>query len=387
VSGTPLYDKIDDLQGELYFLRVSPFGAGHEDGFWRHVIGTPWEARQETALDALHVLLRGVMMRHAKSQTHIDGRSILSLPPKTLEYVAVQLAESELTSYAFLEALFVKEIRRCRALQSILMRGGVAVAAPPPVGLANNPFHRAGALSGAQLLVTALRLLREACVALPLLGGGAGCSDQLKQLEEICRARLRSMGAPDMHDMVQQAEEVCLQRMSASAAISALGSADRAHTEREHGDRFHNVSRQTDMVRHANQTNRVHDRSRAYAVDNLTTKLKETRTKLSELELTEVSSIKACAISRWRWALEQVTMGAVLCALRLRPEGEEDEEGALAGLQRAEAEAYEAAAAAEAEARAYAVEQADADAAAPVAGGGRVRKVPAPAAQRSWQRR
>jgi multidrug transporter EmrE-like cation transporter len=170
VSGTPLYDKIDDLQGELYFLRVSPFGAGHEDGFWRHVIGTPWEARQETALDALHVLLRGVMMRHAKSQTHIDGRSILSLPPKTLEYVAVQLAESELTSYAFLEALFVKEIRRCRALQSILMRGGVAVAAPPPVGLANNPFHRAGALSGAQLLVTALRLLREACVALPLLG-------------------------------------------------------------------------------------------------------------------------------------------------------------------------------------------------------------------------
>ena len=370
VSGTPLYDKIDDLQGELYFLRVSPFGAGHEDGFWRHVIGTPWEARQETALDALHVLLRGVMMRHAKSQTHIDGRSILSLPPKTLEYVAVQLAESELTSYAFLEALFVKEIRRCRALQSILMRGGVAVAAPPPVGLANNPFHRAGALSGAQLLVTALRLLREACVALPLLGGGAGCSDQLKQLEEICRARLRSMGAPDMHDMVQQAEEVCLQRMSASAAISALGSADRAHTEREHGDRFHNVSRQTDMVRHANQTNRVHDRSRAYAVDNLTTKLKETRTKLSELELTEVSSIKACAISRWRWALEQVTMGAVLCALRLRPEGEEDEEGALAGLQRAEAEAHEAAAAAEAEARAYAVEQADADAAASAAAKG-----------------
>jgi hypothetical protein len=37
VSGTPLYDKISDLQGELYFLRVSPFGAGHEDGFWNHV--------------------------------------------------------------------------------------------------------------------------------------------------------------------------------------------------------------------------------------------------------------------------------------------------------------------------------------------------------------
>eukprot|EP00962_Isochrysis_galbana_P029087 scaffold9270_cov93-Isochrysis_galbana.AAC.3 len=55
VSGTPLYDKISDLQGELYFLRVSPFGAGYEDGFWRHVIEAPWEEREPSALDALQV--------------------------------------------------------------------------------------------------------------------------------------------------------------------------------------------------------------------------------------------------------------------------------------------------------------------------------------------
>lgn len=55
VSGTPLYDKISDLQGELYFLRVSPFGAGYEDGFWRHVIEAPWEERSESALDGLQV--------------------------------------------------------------------------------------------------------------------------------------------------------------------------------------------------------------------------------------------------------------------------------------------------------------------------------------------
>ena len=36
------------MQGELYFLRVSPFGAGHEDGFWRHVVGAPWEAGEES---------------------------------------------------------------------------------------------------------------------------------------------------------------------------------------------------------------------------------------------------------------------------------------------------------------------------------------------------
>ena len=66
VSGTPLYDKISDLQGELYFLRVSPFGAGHEDGFWRHVIGAPWQASDDSALDALQVLLTG-------DKTQTDG--------------------------------------------------------------------------------------------------------------------------------------------------------------------------------------------------------------------------------------------------------------------------------------------------------------------------
>lgn len=109
VSGTPLYDKISDLQGELYFLRVSPFGAGHEDGFWDHVIGKPWANQSESALAALQVLLSAVMMRHSKSQTTLDGRSILSLPPKTIHYVPVQLKDSELASYAFLEQLIVRE--------------------------------------------------------------------------------------------------------------------------------------------------------------------------------------------------------------------------------------------------------------------------------------
>jgi SNF2 family DNA or RNA helicase len=98
VSGTPLYDKVSDLQGELYFLRVSPFGSGHEDGFWNHVVGAPWEQKDPSALDALHLLLRGVMIRHSKSQTTLDGHSILALPPKRLRYVAVPLTDSELAA-------------------------------------------------------------------------------------------------------------------------------------------------------------------------------------------------------------------------------------------------------------------------------------------------
>ena len=86
--------------GELNFLRVSPFGAGHEDGFWHHVIAGPWERRDDAALDALQVLLRALMLRRSKSQTTLDGVPILSLPPRTLRREPIKLEGSELASCA-----------------------------------------------------------------------------------------------------------------------------------------------------------------------------------------------------------------------------------------------------------------------------------------------
>ena len=139
VSGTPLYDKISDLQGELNFLRVSPFGAGHEDGFWRHVIGAPWQASDDSALDALQVLLHGVMMRHSKTQTWMDGTTILALPPRELVLTPVQLEGSERAAYVWLEQLIVAEVARTNAL----LEAGSAARS-----------------SGGALLVTGLRLLR-----------------------------------------------------------------------------------------------------------------------------------------------------------------------------------------------------------------------------------
>ena len=41
-----------------------------------------------------------------------------------------------------------------------------------------------------------------------------------------------------------------------------LGSADRSHEERVQGDRFHSAGHNQDMVRHANEMSRVHDRAR-----------------------------------------------------------------------------------------------------------------------------
>ena len=46
VSGTPLYTSIDDLHGELAFLKVIPFClADDQDGFHRRKIGIPWQEK------------------------------------------------------------------------------------------------------------------------------------------------------------------------------------------------------------------------------------------------------------------------------------------------------------------------------------------------------
>jgi SNF2 family DNA or RNA helicase len=98
VSGTPLFTGVGDLNGELAFLGVLPFCLhDNVDGFWGKRIEQPLQntADPEGRLDArelLDALLGGVMIRHSKSQTTMDGEAILSgLPPATIDTVAVPL--------------------------------------------------------------------------------------------------------------------------------------------------------------------------------------------------------------------------------------------------------------------------------------------------------
>ena len=223
--------------GELNFLRVSPFGAGHEDGFWHHVIAGPWERRDDAALDALQVLLRALMLRRSKSQTTLDGVPILSLPPRTLRREPIKLEGSELAScapprpeaaprasccerrlftppaanrYALLEQLIAAEILRTGALADQLPDGD------PQQGARSRGQQSARG----RLLVSGLRLLREGAVAMQLLSGGAGCTEQLKAIDEIARAQLqhaaRSAVAPDGAALLS----FSLRQLSPAEAIS-----------------------------------------------------------------------------------------------------------------------------------------------------------------------
>jgi SNF2 family DNA or RNA helicase len=96
VSGTPLYTSIDDLNGELAFLGVLPFCASDSiDGFWSMCVSKPFQKRKPEALQQLNCLLKGVMIRHSKSQTYVDGTSILDLPESSTRRVAVEMTDSE----------------------------------------------------------------------------------------------------------------------------------------------------------------------------------------------------------------------------------------------------------------------------------------------------
>ena len=68
VSGTPLVGRIEDLHGELNFLRVWPFSlSDKEDGFWSVKIGAPFREKQPASLRLLDCLIGATMMRHSTS--------------------------------------------------------------------------------------------------------------------------------------------------------------------------------------------------------------------------------------------------------------------------------------------------------------------------------
>lgn len=104
LSGTPLFDGIQDLRGELNFLKLCPFAASNEDGFFKFMIGDPWENQEIAAIERLQ-LLSTILLRRSKSMTVLKtGRSILDqLPSLTVEFVPVQQTDSERALYYFME--------------------------------------------------------------------------------------------------------------------------------------------------------------------------------------------------------------------------------------------------------------------------------------------
>jgi hypothetical protein len=111
LSGTPLFEGIDDLRGELNFLRLEPFSAALEDGFFKFAISNHWDRCDVTAFETIRVL--GLfLLRRSKSMTiRATGAPIMGLKPLTVEFVPIPQSLSERALYCFLEYVLAHELR------------------------------------------------------------------------------------------------------------------------------------------------------------------------------------------------------------------------------------------------------------------------------------
>ena len=125
LSGTPVGNVVEDLLGQLLFLRVEPFCRMGEgvDNFWEREVTSRFQAHDEGALEIVDELLGSIMMRHSKAQSLVDAggvaRPIVSLPEMRMQHVAVELTDkSERAVYLALEAYCQEEMVRIVAEQS-----------------------------------------------------------------------------------------------------------------------------------------------------------------------------------------------------------------------------------------------------------------------------
>ena len=110
VSGTPFINSIDDLNGELQFLKVWPFSLSDSlDGFWQKKIGGPFAEKEESSLELLYALIDVVMMRHSKSQRYLLNNSkLVQIPQRIIEWRAFDITNPhELYIVKYLESFTV----------------------------------------------------------------------------------------------------------------------------------------------------------------------------------------------------------------------------------------------------------------------------------------
>ncbi|KAM0925834.1 hypothetical protein ACQ4PT_003975 [Festuca glaucescens] len=100
LSGTPIQNAVEDLFSYFKFLRYEPY-CGHKQ--FCALIKVPISRNPITGYKKLQVVLKTVMLRRTKA-TMLDGKPIISLPPKTIHLKAVNFTSEERAFYNTLEA-------------------------------------------------------------------------------------------------------------------------------------------------------------------------------------------------------------------------------------------------------------------------------------------
>lgn len=100
LSGTPIQNAVEDLFSYFRFLRYEPY-CGYKK--FCALIKMPISRNPITGYKKLQVVLKTVMLRRTKA-TMLEGKPIISLPPKTISLKAVTFTSEERSFYNTLEA-------------------------------------------------------------------------------------------------------------------------------------------------------------------------------------------------------------------------------------------------------------------------------------------
>ncbi|CAI5494924.1 unnamed protein product [Closterium sp. Naga37s-1] len=104
VTGTPVQNQLGDLFSLLCFLRLDPL---NDRSIWTRAIDRPMRERQHIGLDRLRALVLSTALRRTKDM-QVNGRPLLSLPPKTVRVLPVDLLPEDRDLYDRVQ----EEVRR-----------------------------------------------------------------------------------------------------------------------------------------------------------------------------------------------------------------------------------------------------------------------------------
>jgi SWI/SNF-related matrix-associated actin-dependent regulator of chromatin subfamily A3 len=100
ISGTPIQNSMKDLFGLVSFLHLQPLC---ERSVFRSSFERPMAMGDKAALMHLKLLMAAVALRRLKT-TEVNGRPLVQLPPKMIEFVEVDLPETQRELYDRWEA-------------------------------------------------------------------------------------------------------------------------------------------------------------------------------------------------------------------------------------------------------------------------------------------
>ncbi|KAF2813142.1 uncharacterized protein BDZ99DRAFT_486486 [Mytilinidion resinicola] len=106
MTGTPMMNSVDELYSLIKFLRIGPYDEWSEFNlhFARPIKSTNNSERtKQNAMKKLQALLKAILLRRTKSSL-IDGKPIITIPPKHVHQVQVTFSTPELELYKALES-------------------------------------------------------------------------------------------------------------------------------------------------------------------------------------------------------------------------------------------------------------------------------------------